>query len=122
MGDKFMAEDDRTLGQLQLDIAILKEQLNAAKEALTLSQEILKERLHNMNGHKEYADRQATTFMTKEIYESKHEALNKRISELELSRAELNGKASLRGLFFSYFMGALSLLIGIIELVYRFSK
>ena len=49
MSDKFMAEDDRTIGQLQLDLAIVKEQLRGTQTALELSEKALNVRLEHMN-------------------------------------------------------------------------
>jgi len=64
------------------------------EKAKDIAFQSLEERLDRMNEFREQLNRQATTFVTRETYEAKHDGHQKQIDELLLSKATLEGKAS----------------------------
>ena len=62
--------------------------------ALELAKQNMDYRLEEMNNFRRDMQKMENSFLTREAYEGKHEALVKEIDSLKLSRAELQGKAS----------------------------
>lgn len=57
---------------------------------------------------------------TKEEYTKAHEVLVERINSLEISRAEIAGKASQKLVYVSWVLGSAGLILGFIGLILRF--
>ena len=75
-------------------------------------------RLEGMNEFRRQLDKQANTFITR----IEHDSVCDRIKSLELSRAELSGKASQSSVITTTIIASLGILIGVIGLVLAILK
>jgi CO dehydrogenase nickel-insertion accessory protein CooC1 len=82
----------------------------------------MEKRLEGMNEFRNQLKDQSSCFMTRNEYESKHEILASKIHDLELSKAELKGKASQSALNISLAISAAGILLSTIALVKEFLK
>jgi hypothetical protein len=64
------------------------------ERANTLAREVMTARLENMNRMREQMDKQADTFVDKQTYMDKHDALEERMRRLEESAARIAGMAT----------------------------
>ena len=67
--------------------------IDGQKLALNLASSSMEKRLESMNEFRAQLTMQATTFLTKEAYDTKHQMLQNQVDELRLSRATIEGKA-----------------------------
>jgi len=94
--------------------------VDALDKATILASQQMEKRLEGMNEFRESLRDQNATFVRKDEYDTKHEALEKtfnvRVSALELSKAELQGKANQSSVNMSVFFAATGLLISLLSL------
>ena len=91
--------------------------ISAQDKALELARQGIDKRLESMNEFRAQLNQQASTFMTREYYDAKHETMQKQVDELMLSRAELQGKASQGSVVFAYGIGIVGVMIGVFGLI-----
>ena len=119
------------------EIAGLKEyfdiKIDSMDKALVVAQREMERRLEGMNEFRAQLDRQNSEFITRQQFESKHEAIQeqfeskheankKDIQDLKLTGALLEGKASQKSLNFVMFVSVASLIIGAISIILRVAK
>jgi len=61
----------------------------------------------------------ASSHITREEYDTKHTSLEKDIKSLEISRAEINAKASLTSLYVAYGLTVVSIIIALVSLFHE---
>ena len=98
--------------------------VDALDKATILASQQMEKRLEGMNEFRESLRDQNATFVRKDEYDTKHEALEKtfnvRVSSLEMSRAELCGKASQSSVNVSYAIALLSMLISMASILIHY--
>jgi len=99
---------------------LFETKVDALDKATILASQQMDKRLEGMNEFRESLRDQNATFVRKDEYDTKHEALEKtfnvRVSSLEMSRAELCGKANQSSVNMSMFFAATGLLISLLSL------
>jgi hypothetical protein len=95
---------------------------NAIRDALTLAREILEKRLEGMNEFRAQLKDQNATFITREYYDARHKTLQKQVDDLRISKATFDGKASQSSVNIAYFISSVSIIMGIISIIYEFIK
>jgi hypothetical protein len=106
------------------NVITLKEYIDTKLEAYTQAVKIasqnLEKRLDGMNEFREQLRAQASSFITREYYDAKHETLQKQVDELKQNRDILVGKASQNSVNVAYIISGISLAITIINFVIDF--
>jgi len=88
------------------------------QSAIDKAESSMNARLESMNEFRDTLRDQNKTFITK----SEHEYLEKQIVDLQLSKAELAGKATQSSVNISYIIAILSILISVVSLIVIFFK
>ena len=88
------------------------------QSAIDKAESSMNDRLESMNEFRDTLRDQNKTFITK----SEHEYLEKQIVDLQLSKAELAGKATQSSVNISYIIAILSILISVVSLIVIFFK
>ena len=123
--EKLMDAAEST-SNLKIDAVEAKNELkiNAVREAITLSQSTLNERLEKMNEFRESLNDQAKTFLTKnehELYfqrtEEKYNKTCEDINDLKKSRDENAGKATQTQVIITLIIGVVGVLFGGISIL-----
>jgi len=94
----------------------------AIEHAITLAAEGLNARLATMNEFREAMKDREKLYITRPEYDDKHETLTERIRELELSRAEIAGKASQKSVSIVLFIATIGLFLSAIQIILDFIK
>ena len=89
------------------------------EKARAEAQKALDHRLDGMNEIRDSLRDQRVTFMTRDEYNAKHEQIVQQIRTLELSKAQVDAKASMTSVYISYFFSALAVAIGIAAIITR---
>jgi hypothetical protein len=104
----------------------LKEFITAKFDALDkaneLSAKTLDIRLEAMNNFRNDLTKQASTFLTKEAYDLRHDNLQRQVDELRLFRAEIQAKASQASVYIAWGISLVSIVIGMISLIHTYLK
>ena len=102
------------------------DQFEAQEKALRVAAEGLNKKLESMNEFRKSLDDQSHTFLTKNEYQIQHIALcndvdrlTQAIKSLELSRAELSGKANQSQVTLVMSLSVLSLFLSIVSVILR---
>ncbi|HOW77915.1 MAG TPA: hypothetical protein PK406_00555 [Verrucomicrobiota bacterium] len=101
--------------QRELDL-----RLAAMEKALDLARKQLEQRLDAMNEFRAQLRDQNATFVTRTEYEIIVQQLRESVRSLELSRAELQGKASQESVARAQIMGVIGIVIGLLGILSRF--
>jgi hypothetical protein len=96
------------------------EKFKAQDKALGLATKILEKRLENMNEFRQALTDQAASFITREIYESRHDILQRQVDDLRLKGAELDGKASQKSLQATNVMAMIALIMSVAAFVIEY--
>ena len=88
------------------------------QSAIDKAESSMNARLESMNEFRDTLRDQNKTFITK----SEHEYLEKQIVDLQLSKAELAGKATQSSVNISYIIAISSILISVVSLIVNFFK
>jgi hypothetical protein len=104
--------------QLETNIARLEERLNSYEKAVSVATAAMDRRLDGMNEFREQLKDQASKFLTKDVYESKHELIVQQINDLNISKAVLEGKASQKSMFITMAVSIVSLLLALYKLAF----
>lgn len=96
--------------------------INAIVVARDTAYESMNQRLDGMNEFRDALRDQAGRFVTRDEVRSLIDGLTKDIKSLELSRAELQGKASQTSVNVGYVFTAIAVLISVIGLAIQFLK
>ena len=98
----------------------IESRLGALEKATSLAANNMERRLESMNEFRQQLREQAATFVSKTEYDSKHQLLIDKISDLRESRAELAGKASQKSVVITLIVAILSILISLISIIQKF--
>ena len=98
----------------------LEAQSRSHDEARSLAAENLDARLAKLNELREQVTAQEIKYATKNETYLKFDVLEKEVKELQLSRAEMSGKASQNAVIFAWGIGAAGLVTAVISLLLRF--
>ena len=77
----------------------------------------LNTRLENMNQFRAQMNRQESTYLTKENYESRHQTLINDINSLKETRAELKGRASQQSVYIAYIIAIIGIVLSMYDIV-----
>jgi hypothetical protein len=91
--------------------------LTSLEKATEVAKKEMDRRLDSMNEFREQLRKQEGTFLTKENYEPRHEALAQQIKELQLDRARVEGKASITSVYISYALSIISILLALAKIL-----
>jgi len=94
----------------------------AIEQAIVLARLQMDVRLESMNEFREQLREQASHFVSRGEYNVAHEGLTALVKSLEISRAEIGGKASTVNVFVGYVFTALALLTGMAGLIHSFMR
>jgi len=98
----------------------LEAQARSNDEARALAAENLDARLDKLNELREQVTAQEIKYATKNEAYLKFDGIEKEVKELQLSRAEMSGKASQNAVIFAWGIGAAGLITAVISLLLRF--
>ena len=98
----------------------LEAQARSHDEARALAAENLDARLDKLNELREQVTAQEIKYATKNEAYLKFDGIEKEVKELQLSRAEMSGKASQNAVIFAWGIGAAGLITAVISLLLRF--
>ena len=105
------------------EMAALKElifaRFTSIDKSLEKTAQEIKDRFTTVNEFRATLSDQATTFVTKDKFDTMCEALRSRIETLEKERARSEGKASTSSVYISYIFIAISIAIGVIGLLLK---
>jgi hypothetical protein len=73
-----------------------------------------------MNEFRQALTDQAASFITREIYESRHDVLQRQVDDLRLKGAELDGKASQKSLQATNVMAMIALIMSVAAFVVEY--
>jgi hypothetical protein len=106
--------------------AAIKEKSDVQAESIKTATEILArqldKRLESMNEFRESLRDQNSTFLRKEEYDTRHGAMEFRISALEISKAELCGKASQSSVNITTALAVFSIFISIVSVMVHYIR
>jgi len=91
------------------------ERFAAMEKSTALMREVMEHRLLGMNEFREQLQMQAQSFITRIEYEQ----IREQIRSLEMSRAEITGKADQRSVQITLLISVMALVIGIIGIILR---
>ena len=77
----------------------------------------LNTRLENMNQFRAQMNRQESTYLTKENYESRHQTLINDINSLKETRAELKGRASQQSVYIAYIIAIIGIVLSMYDII-----
>jgi hypothetical protein len=107
--------------QFREDVRDLKgsfdDKLEAQDKALELAQRIMDKRLDSMNEFREQLKNAEGSFMTRSVYDARHELLQKQVDDLRLKGAEIDGKASQKQLQTTNLMATAALIMAVVAFV-----
>jgi hypothetical protein len=114
-------------------IVTLKERLKAQKNdfknglksrdlAMRLERKTTNIRLKHLNKVRPQLDQMATTFLTKDNYEAKHDLLQAQVNQLMRSQSNLEGKASQSTVIVSFVIAVGSMLIAAAGVLLHYLK
>jgi hypothetical protein len=109
-----------TESQNHNDVVSLREYIEdkfcLIEKATDLANRNLEIRLEGLNEWRQQNQNERNMFLSKDVYESKHENLRKQVEDLKLNRALLEGKASQQSVFWAYLISGIGLLMGLYQL------
>ena len=94
--------------------------LHAIEKGIELADSKMQMRLQSMNEFRDALKDQAAEFVTDSEVCAKFDAIENRIKTLEISRAELSGKANQSTAMWAFGMGIAGMLISLIGLISKF--
>lgn len=110
--DKFLASDKA----LVLAFESLKIRLESIDKATEVAKIAMEKRLDALNELRQMVNETLGRCITKDNYDTKQGAMQAQIDDLRLSRAELQGKASLNSVYIAYGLSFLSIIVALIKL------
>ncbi len=114
--------EDECIVKLKIGIARVEEKIKANEVAQNLASDNLKVRLDSLNEWRLQNKDERSNFMTRDYYEVRHQELQKQVDDLRLSRAALEGRASMNSVYVAYLFSAIGIIIGIIDLIRQITK
>ena len=88
---------------------------NLKDEALDTAYRSMESRLEGMNEFRASLSDASKTFMTRDIYEAKHDLLQKQVDDLRMLAAENKGKASQTSVIIAFIISLIGIIMGIID-------
>jgi hypothetical protein len=83
---------EATLYDLDKQIAVLQQKAIDADKAVIVALDNLSRRLDEMNQFRAQISEERNTFLTKEVFDSKHEELAKKVDALTLAKSNQDGR------------------------------
>jgi hypothetical protein len=96
---------------------LANEKFAGIDKALNLQSKEYERRLEFLNGEADRLKNMQATYLSRELYDTQHETLRKRIDILEQNRANVEGKASQSAVNIAYIISAIGIIIGIAGLL-----
>ncbi len=100
--------------------------LCAIEKAIIVAKEAIDARLESMNEFREQLSKQANTFLTRELYDTFHNFIQKEIAELQkeinslqISKAIIENKASTKSVYITWVLATVSILLSLITLLFK---
>lgn len=97
-------------------------QIKNIKQSVKVAYASMDKRLEGMNEFRKQINDQSGKFITREAFDAKHDAMEKEIKELQLSKANLEGKASQNSVNIALAVACVGILIGIVNIFVIFYK
>ncbi len=120
-GDNHTIENK--IHDLEKRFAVLEERITnhvqSTKDALNVALSAMEKRLEGMNEFRQTLSDQTKTFVTFDMYESKHEQLVLDIKELREWRANQQGKASQTSLIITLIISVTGVLLSIVDIIIK---
>jgi len=88
---------------------------NMKDQALDTAYKSMDTRLQGMNEFRASLSDASKTFLTRDMYDAKHELLQKQVDDLRMNQANLAGKASASSVWVSYLFTGVALLMSLIH-------
>jgi hypothetical protein len=101
---------------------LVETKLKAIEEARRLALSSMEKRLDGMNEFRQSLNDMRSSYITRETYDSRHEAIMKEVDELRLFRAAIDSKASQNSVYISYVVSALAIIGALVALFEKLAK
>ena len=95
--------------EMDKSVAVLQERANSADRAVVVALTDLGRRLDEMNQFRAQINLERNTFMTKDLFDAKHNELGTKVEALALAKSNLEGRMWMLGAF----IGAATLILNI---------
>lgn len=102
---------------INLRCELLDNKIQEAQSALKLQAKEYERRLLTLNHEAEQLKEMRASSVTRELFDSNQKELMRRISELELSKSNLEGKASQKSVMIAWIISGIGLLIAIVSFI-----
>jgi len=93
----------------------INQRFNLKDQALDTANRSMDSRLEGMNEFRASLSDASKTFMTRDIYEAKHDLIQKQVDDLRMLAAENKGKASQTSVIIAYIISFIGIIMGMID-------